>query len=120
MDLLYPILRSDPFVIIESNAILRFITPDICIFVLRYDIEEFKDSAQEMLGQADAAVALGRGSYSPPWESIANEALVRVPLFAIEDPQAMPRGFIEWMGAQLAKSGGQEPSGETQQPAAGR
>jgi hypothetical protein len=106
MEKLRPILQSSPFVIIESNAILRFFRPDLYIMVLRYDVEDFKDSARELLGQADAVVAIGRGSLSPSWEGMAKEALAGVPMFAAADPKVLPGEFIEWVRARLRGSAG--------------
>jgi hypothetical protein len=101
MERLHPILQSSPFVIIESNAILRFIRPDLCILVLRYDVEDFKESARELLRQAHAAVAFGRGSSTPSWEGMANAALTGVPQFSPDDLGIMPAEFIGWVAARL-------------------
>jgi len=106
MKALLPVLQSGAFVIVESNAILRFFHPDLYIMVLRYDVEDFTESARKWLELADAAVAIGRGSGPPSWEGTINEALAGVPLFAAADPQALPGGFIEWMRVRLRGSAG--------------
>jgi len=102
MDIIHPVLFSNPCVIIEGNTILRFINPDLRIFVLRYDVEDFKDSAHEMLRQADAAVAMGPRSSSPWWEKAVSGSLSAIPLFTAEDPLVVPEEFIRWMEARLA------------------
>ena len=101
VEALRPLLRPDSFVLIESNGILRFLRPDICVMVLRYDIDEFKESAGEILARADAAVTLGDGSLSPPWKEAAKAALARVPVFEAGDSGSIPGDLIEWARARL-------------------
>ncbi len=97
---LLPIIQSDPFLIIESNRILDFIEPDLCIMVLKYDVEDFKDSARKMIAKADAAVAVNGDSLSPSWEGIS-EALARIPIFTTPDPQALPKELINFVSLRL-------------------
>jgi hypothetical protein len=101
VEALRPFLRPDSFVLIESNGILRFLRPDICVVVLRYDMDEFKESAGETLARADAAVALGDGSLSPPWKEAAKAALAHAPVFEAGDPWSIPGDLIEWARARL-------------------
>ena len=101
MDQLRPILQSSPFVIIESNSILGFIKPDIYIVVLRYDVEDFKDSARETLKQAHAVVALNCSPSTPSWKGMAAETLSRIPIFTTNDLLVIPKDLIEWVGARL-------------------
>jgi hypothetical protein len=101
MDTLRPVLQSGPFLIIESNAILEFLRPDLCVMVLRYDVEDFKDSARQLLERADAAIAFGRGVFFPSWEGLANEALGGVRLFDAAAPGVLPEKFVEWVRARL-------------------
>ncbi len=108
-DFLTSILCSTPFVIIESNAILKLLDPDICIFVLRFDVGDFKDSAYELLKRADVAVAMGCLSSSPGWRKTVTEALRTVPLFAAEEPGIVPQGFVEWIKARLGRSQARTP-----------
>jgi hypothetical protein len=95
---LLPAIQSDPFVIIESNRILQFIRPDLYIFVLRYDVEEFKDSAREMLRQADAIVAVHDCPSPPAWRlDIPRD----VPLFPMADLQVIPSDFIDFLNSKF-------------------
>ena len=55
MPKLQMLLRTEPFVMIESNSILRFISPDLYVVVLKPGVEDFKESAREFLGKADAS-----------------------------------------------------------------
>jgi len=98
---LHPILQSDFFVIIESNAVMEFLDPDLCILVLRYDEEEFKDSAREVLRRADAVMVIGPQHNLPAWWSWVNESLINLPQFFSDDPQILPDAFVKWMETRL-------------------
>jgi len=98
---LLPILQSYPFVIIESNSILRFIQPDLTILVLKFDVAEFKASAREMLLKADATVAVNYTPSVSPWQGIIPITLSRVPLFSTADLQIIPTGLIELIQTRL-------------------
>ncbi len=94
---LLPIVQSDPFLIIESNRILNFIEPDLCIMVLKYDIEDFKDSAREMIMKAHAIVAIGGAEAKPAWKGVLPEAWTRVPVFSAATPQRLPEGLVDFV-----------------------
>jgi len=99
---LLPILKSSDFVMIESNRVLEFVPPDIYLVVLRYDVEDFKESARRTLAQAHAAVVLDCGSATPSWKKMTLEVLAPVPVFVTRDARQLPEGLIEWVGARLA------------------
>jgi hypothetical protein len=92
-------IQSDPFVIIESNRILQFIRPDLYVLVLRYDVEDFKDSARETLCRADAIVAVNYRSSSTVWKGL--EIPASIPLFKTTDPQRIPEGLIDFLDSRL-------------------
>jgi hypothetical protein len=96
--LLLPAIQSDPFVIIESNRILQFIRPDLYILVLRYDVEEFKNSAREALCQADAIVAVNDCSSPPEWRI---EIPAGIPIFSTTNLKIIPNGLIEFLNSRL-------------------
>lgn len=97
---LLPILQSCPFVLVESNRILRLIRPDLFIMVLKFDTMDFKDSARACLRQADAVVAVNPDSAPPPWEGIS-DTLSRIPQFSTADPRVMPAGLIDFVQSRL-------------------
>jgi hypothetical protein len=99
---LLPILQSCPFVLLESNRIMRLIRPDLFIMVLRFDTVDFKDSARTCLRQADAVVAVNPDSASPPWEGVS-EALSKIPQFVTADPRVMPAGLIDFVRSRLPR-----------------
>jgi hypothetical protein len=97
---LLPILQSCPFVLLESNRVLRLIRPDLFIMVLRFDTMDFKDSARACLRQADAVVAVNPDLAPPPWEGIS-DTLSKIPQFITADPQVMPPGLIDFVQSRL-------------------
>jgi hypothetical protein len=101
---LLPIIQSRPFVIIESNLILHFIRPDLYILVLRYDVEDFKDSARETLDRVHAIVAVNYDCSPPAWKGIPIEALKRIPVFPATDPRHIPKGLIEFVQSRLPQA----------------
>jgi hypothetical protein len=101
MQRLLPILRSNPYLIVESNSILRFIQPDLTIMVLRPNVEEFKESAREMLSRADAVVAVDYHPSSLLLQTLSHEALARIPFFATPDVQIIPKGLVDFVRARL-------------------
>ena len=90
-----PALQSSPFVIIESNWILRHIQPDLYILVLKSDVPDFKKSAQETLGRADVIVFVNPDSPTPSWKELLREKAAGVPLFATPDPFSIPAGLVD-------------------------
>ena len=98
--ILLPIVQSSPFVLLESNRILRLIRPDLFIMVLRFDTRDFKDSARVWLPQANAVVAVNPDSVPPPWEGIS-ETLSKIPGFITADPRVMPAGLIDFVRCRL-------------------
>jgi hypothetical protein len=95
---LLPAIQSDPFVIIESNRILQFIRPDLYILVLRYDVEEFKDSAREALRQADAIVAVNDCTSPPAWRLEIPEG---IPIFPTTNLEIIPNDLIDFLNSKF-------------------
>jgi len=95
------IMRSDRFVIIESNSILRHFRPDLYIIVLKFDVEDFKDSAWETLKQADAAIVINSGLARPVWKTVPPDVLMQIPLFPTTNPGIVPPGLLELVKSRL-------------------
>jgi hypothetical protein len=98
---LLPILRASSAVIIESNSILRLIQPELYIIVLRYDIEDFKESARESIEQAHAAVAVNFGKAPRAWGDVPLAVLERIPVFASTEPHTIPQGLRSFVRSRL-------------------
>jgi hypothetical protein len=101
---LQPILQSNPFVMIESNGILRFLQPDLYVMVLNYQVEDFKESAHETLGRANAVVAIHRDEFSPVWKDSAEKATAGVPWFTTLNPLLIPPGLLDLVEAKILGS----------------
>ena len=105
LDLAMPVLRtvieSEPFVLIESNSILRFIQPALYIVVLSYSVTDFKRSARDHLDKADAVVLVGGGAARPRWDGISDALLGKLPTFPVEPPTYVTQGLREFVGSRL-------------------
>jgi molybdopterin-guanine dinucleotide biosynthesis protein len=101
MPQLLSLVQSSPFLMIESNWILRHIQPDINIMVLRYDVEDFKDSARKILARADAVVAVNKGTFLPSWNDFAREAMAGIPEFEMADPHIIPPALVKLVKTKI-------------------
>ena len=101
---LQPIIQSSPFVIIESNRILKYIRPDLFIFVLRRDVEDFKDSAREAIGKAQAVILTDYGSSPPAGEDLPQIVPRNIPLFSTTDSRIIPVTFVDFIQSRLFPS----------------
>ncbi|MBI4464103.1 MAG: hypothetical protein HY647_05310 [Acidobacteria bacterium] len=70
-------------VILESNSILRFFQPNLYLSVLDPATKDFKASAREFLGRADAFLLLEPGLGNSPWEGVSPELIGAKPVFPI-------------------------------------
>lgn len=84
--------------ILESNSILKFIQPDVYISVLDPGTQDFKSSAQQYLGRADAVV-LHRGKAG---ESIwAGISIPDRSVFVIDPPEYVSSEVVEFVVRRL-------------------
>jgi hypothetical protein len=74
---------GDENIIIESNSILRFFQPNVYLSILDPATHDFKASAREFLGRADAFLLLGESFGNSPWEGISPETVRAKPIFSI-------------------------------------
>lgn len=86
--------------ILESNSILKFIQPDLYITVLDPATEDFKGSAQEFLGRADAVV-LHHGKAEHRWTGVTLASIPTRPVFAIHPPQYVNPALVEFVRDRL-------------------
>jgi hypothetical protein len=87
--------------VIESNRILKYIDPDLYLFVLRYDIEDFKKSARETIGRASAIVSVNTTFAPPEWKGFSKEALSGIPVFVAEEPHRIPQRLFDFIQSRL-------------------
>ena len=88
-------------VIMESNSVIRFLTPDLYLTVLDADTADFKDSAREFLDRADAVV-LHRSNTDPQWDSVSFQPKQSRPLFLIDPPQYVTPEIVEFVRDRIS------------------
>ena len=101
---LAPVFESNPYIIIESNGIVRHIQPDLYLMVLRYDIEDYKESARETLQRADAIIAVNCSSVTPAWVNNFTDTVSNIPIFPITDSQSLTADLKEFIKLRLIAS----------------
>jgi hypothetical protein len=87
-------------VIMESNSVLRFLRPDLYLSVLDTGTEDFKDSAREFLGRADAII-LHQANGRARWQSVSMDSLAGKPIFRIEPPPYVTDEIVEFVRERL-------------------
>ena len=87
--------------ILESNSILRFIEPDLYLSVLDPANEDFKSSAQEFLGRADAIILDGRRGRAPRWPEVSLDEVRPRPTFTVQPPDYVTGEIVEFVEARL-------------------
>ena len=102
-ELLAPIVKSSRYLIIESNAAIVQLQPDFSIMVVNWEVEEFKESAKQILPRAHALLAVNWDSQPPQWKGIQDELLFSIPLFPTNNPSVIPSKLIELVKSALAK-----------------
>ena len=87
--------------ILESNSILKFIQPDLYISVLDPSNEDFKNSAQQFLGRADAIILHTGRERAPRWPGISLESLPDRPVFTINPPEYLSSDIVAFVEQRL-------------------
>ena len=87
-------------VIMESNSILQFMTPDLYLTVLDAGTQDFKYSAREFLDRAEALV-LHRTDAEPQWDSVSLEPSEGLPRFFIEPPNYVTPEIVSFVRERL-------------------
>ena len=95
------LLRTEPFVMIESNSILRFLSPDLYVSVLKPGVDDFKESAREFLGKADAAVVVEANGSRRRWRDLPVAHLNRLPMFQVAPPKFFSQELKDFVQSRL-------------------
>jgi hypothetical protein len=69
------LLTESSNTIIESNRILDYLSPDLCLFVLDFAEAGMKESCRRHLSRADKVVVRNDTGGEPPWTGITREWL---------------------------------------------
>jgi hypothetical protein len=88
-------------VIMESNSVLRFLHPDLYLSVLDAGNEDFKDSAREFLGRADAVI-LHPSEGASKWKTVSMDALAQKPIFKIHPPPYVTDEIVAFVRTRIA------------------
>jgi hypothetical protein len=87
--------------ILESNSILKFIQPDLYISVLDPSNEDFKNSAQQFLGRADAIILHRTEQHEPNWPGVSLKTLPYRPVFMVEPPEYVSGEVVNFVERRL-------------------
>ncbi len=98
-------IAAAPNAILESNSVLDFLQPDLCLTVLDPAASDFKDSARRFLSRADAILCSG-SSHTATAAAVRDPALdpaVRSkPRFAVAPPHWLPDSLVDFVRVRLA------------------
>lgn len=87
--------------ILESNSILKFIQPDLYISVLDPSNEDFKNSAQQFLGRADAVILHRTANRALQWPGVSLESIPDRPVFLVDPPRYVSDEIVEFVAGRL-------------------
>jgi hypothetical protein len=93
------ILNTSPNVILESNSVLGFLKPDLCLMVLDGSIEDFKATSQRFLDRAHALVVTSAAPLR--WPEISPTLLDRKPRFEAFAPAYESRDLIDFIALKF-------------------
>ncbi|MBI3695702.1 MAG: hypothetical protein HY238_12800 [Acidobacteria bacterium] len=88
------LIAGKPYVIMESNSILRFLRPDLYLVVLDWDTADFKSSARDNLDRADAFILVEPQARHPAWEKVPLNLIERRPVFRVRPPDYFPSDLM--------------------------
>ncbi|PYV48332.1 MAG: hypothetical protein DMG92_13965 [Acidobacteria bacterium] len=87
--------------ILESNSIMKFIQPDVYISVVDPANEDFKSSAYQFLGRADAIILHRSNGHEAKWPGISLDTLPDRPVFLVEPPEYVSTEVVEFVERRL-------------------
>lgn len=99
-------IATDPFVILESNSIIRFMKPDLYLVVLDYSVQDFKASTKRFLDRADAYIIFQNETGIPIWKDISLKPLLKKPLFELPRETYRSDEISEFVRKALKPGGG--------------
>jgi len=91
--------------IVESNSLVEFLTPDLFLMVLDFAQKDFKASSRRFLGRADAFVVIERGMRQPIWNDISLDSWNSKPRFAVRPPQYVTAALAAFVNERLLTPG---------------
>ena len=94
-------LANSKNTIVESNSILRFLHPDLYLTVLDPATTDFKKSAQEFLGRANAVILHDRNTSEAPWRETSVRCLKGRRQFRISPPEYVTPEIVAFVREKL-------------------
>ena len=91
--------------IVESNSIVEFLTPDLYLVVLDFAQADFKASSRRLLSRADACVVIERGIQEPLWNDVPLESWDAKPRFPVQPPQYVTAALAAFVKDRLLAAG---------------
>ena len=101
--------RLFPNMVIESNRVLAYLTPDLYIPVLDYTVDDFKESARRFFCRADAYVVVRRGEALPCWKDVPIEQMAHRPVFEMCPTGYESGGLIEFIETAILRKATDTP-----------
>jgi hypothetical protein len=89
--------------IVESNSLVEFLTPDLYLVVLDLAQRDFKSSSRRFLAQADACIVIEREIRLPQplWSDVAGESWEGKPRFPVRPPQYVTAALAAFVNERL-------------------
>jgi len=91
--------------IVESNSIVEFLTPDLYLVVLDFAQRDFKASSRRFLSRADACVVIERGAAKPLWNDVPQASWYDKPRFRVRPPQYVTAALAAFVSDRLSAAG---------------
>jgi hypothetical protein len=88
-------------VILESNSVIRYLTPDVYAVVLDSAVADFKPSARQYLDRADAILIPAGQEPRAHWSCASADLMQRARVFRIEPPRFCPADFVTYVTRTL-------------------
>jgi hypothetical protein len=91
--------------IVESNSIVEFLTPDLYLVVLDFAQSDFKASSRRFLSRADACIVIERDIREPIWNGLALESWGAKARFPVRPPQYVTPALAAFVKGRLLGHG---------------
>jgi hypothetical protein len=103
-DAIVPLLRvlgEGGNVILESNSVLEFLSPDLSLMVLDVSVSDVKASSRRFLERADAFLVSESGSRASMWDELLSGPLARIPRFPATGARAVAADLARFVSLRL-------------------
>jgi hypothetical protein len=87
-------------VMIESNSVMKFLSPDLYLTVLDSTTADFKSSAREFLDRTNAII-LHKNNGESAWQAVSLKPVAERPVFRIAPPRYVTPEIVEFVRSQL-------------------